>query len=98
MAEVPFDAAYKLMATFHNMHKPTGEPVVRLRQGRPDVLLERSKFGINPKGQVIELTDEHRGMVMQGNERLASQGMRVLAPARASTRKPRPRVPTCSLS
>ena len=80
VAEVPFDAAYKLMATFHNMHKPTGEPVVRAYvKGAPDVLLERSKYGINPKGQVIELTDEHRRMVMQGNERLASQGMRVLA-------------------
>jgi P-type Ca2+ transporter type 2C len=81
VAEVPFDAAYKLMATFHNMtHPNTGAPVVRAYvKGAPDVLLDRSTHGINPKGEVVELTDEMRRMVMGANDRLASQGMRVLA-------------------
>ncbi len=80
LAEVPFDSAYKLMATFHNMTRPDGTPVVRAYvKGAPDVLLARSTHGINPRGEVVELTDELRAKVMKGNDYLASQGMRVLA-------------------
>jgi P-type Ca2+ transporter type 2C len=80
VAEVPFDAAYKLMATFHNMTRPDGVPVVRAYvKGAPDVLLDRSTHGINPNGEVIELDEELRRKVMAGNDHLAAQGMRVLA-------------------
>jgi Ca2+-transporting ATPase len=80
VAEVPFDAAYKLMATFHNMNRPDGTPVMRAYvKGAPDVLLERSSHGISPKGELVELTDEIRRMAMVANDHLASQGMRVLA-------------------
>jgi P-type Ca2+ transporter type 2C len=80
VAEVPFDSAYKLMATYHNMERPDGTPVVRAYvKGAPDVLLARSTHGITPKGEVIALTDEIRKRVMGENDRLASQGMRVLA-------------------
>jgi len=80
VAEVPFDAAYKLMATFHNMTRRDGTPVVRAYvKGAPDVLLDRSTHGITPKGELIELTDEIRRLTMAANDRLASQGMRVLA-------------------
>ena len=80
VAELPFDSAYKMMATFHNMNRPDGKPVVRAYvKGAPDVLLSRSSHGINPKGEVVALNDDHRKMVMQANDRLASQGMRVLA-------------------
>ena len=42
VAEVPFDAEYKLMATFHEM-EDDGRPVVRcFVKGAPDVLLARS--------------------------------------------------------
>ena len=42
LAEVPFDAEYKLMATFHEM-EVDGRPVVRcFVKGAPDVLLARS--------------------------------------------------------
>jgi Ca2+-transporting ATPase len=80
VAEVPFDSAYKLMATYHNMERPDGTPVVRAYvKGAPDVLLARSTQGITPKGEVITLTDEIRKLVLAENDRLASQGMRVLA-------------------
>jgi Ca2+-transporting ATPase len=80
LAEVPFDAAYKLMATFHNMTRPDGTPVVRAYvKGAPDVLLDRSTHGINPKGEVVVLNDELRRKVIAGNDYLAAQGMRVLA-------------------
>ena len=38
IAEVPFDSAYKFMATFHNMTNEQGKPVVRcFVKGAPDV-------------------------------------------------------------
>ena len=43
IAEVPFDSAYKFMATFHNMTDADGKPVVRcFVKGAPDVLIARS--------------------------------------------------------
>ena len=40
LAEVPFDAAYKLMATFHKMTDDAGKEVVRAYvKGAPDQLL-----------------------------------------------------------
>src|SRR5262245_53493996 len=43
VAEVPFDAEYKLMATFHEMDDSSGRKVVRgFVKGAPDVLLARS--------------------------------------------------------
>ena len=43
MAELPFDAAYKLMATFHEMTDASGRPVIRcFVKGAPDQLLARA--------------------------------------------------------
>ena len=43
IAELPFDAAYKLMATFHQMTDESGTPVVRcFVKGAPDQLLARA--------------------------------------------------------
>ena len=43
----PFDSAYKLMATFHNMENSQNEPVVRCYvKGAPDVLIARSANNI----------------------------------------------------
>ena len=80
IAEVPFDSEYKLMATFHNMKTIDDQPVVRAYvKGAPDVLLERSTHVITPKGGVIPLDETIRQTVMAENNRLAAQGMRVLA-------------------
>ena len=46
LAEVPFDAAYKLMATFHAMKDEAGKDVVRMYvKGAPDQLLARASDG-----------------------------------------------------
>src|SRR4029079_5227882 len=46
LAEVPFDAAYKLMATFHQMTNDAGKEVVRAYvKGAPDQLLDRATKG-----------------------------------------------------
>ncbi len=80
IAEVPFDSEYKLMATFHNMTSPEQEPVVRAYvKGAPDVLLDRSAHVFTPLGKIIPLDESIRQAVIAENDRLAGQGMRVLA-------------------
>ncbi len=69
VAELPFDAAYKLMATFHTM-PDTG--VIRcFVKGAPDQLLSR-----------CAVTDDQHGRYLAENDRLAHQGLRVMATAR----------------
>lgn len=80
IASVPFDSDYKFMATFHEMVEPSGEKVVRAYvKGAPDVILDRSKLARFPGGESQELTAEMRATVMAENERIAAQGLRVLA-------------------
>ena len=46
LAEVPFDAAYKFMATFHRMKDDAGKEVIRCYvKGAPDQLLARAIYG-----------------------------------------------------
>src|SRR3954452_5094074 len=50
VAELPFDAEYKLMATFHLMPDETGRDVVRcFVKGAPDQLLARTAFVLDPQ-------------------------------------------------
>ena len=80
VAEVPFDSEYKFMATFHEL-EDDGRKVVRcFVKGAPDVLLARSSDARDVDGTVIAI-DDYRGRVMEENDRLASEGLRVLAVA-----------------
>lgn len=79
VASVPFDSDYKFMATFHRMPGADGRPVIRAYvKGAPDVLLGRSASARLPGGNTALLTVEMRTQVLTENERIASQGMRVL--------------------
>ena len=81
MAEVPFDAEYKLMATFHEMDDD-GRKVVRcFVKGAPDVLLARSSHYLDADGSP-QLMGDATSQVLAENDRLAGDGMRVLAVAR----------------
>jgi P-type Ca2+ transporter type 2C len=81
VAEVPFDAEYKLMATFHEIDDG-GRKVVRcFVKGAPDVLLARSSRYLAADGS-SEPMGEASTQVLAENDRLASDGMRVLAVAR----------------
>ncbi|MER7006147.1 cation-transporting P-type ATPase [Dactylosporangium sp. NPDC000555] len=83
VAEVPFDAAYKLMATFHRMTDESGNDVVRcFVKGAPDQLLARAASVITPDVAPTPLDDDLRARYMAENERLAAQGLRVMATAR----------------
>ena len=84
MAELPFDAAYKMMATFHRMTDESGADVVRcLVKGAPDQLLARATSRPAPENlAIVPVDDEFKQRYMDENERLVSQGLRVLATGR----------------
>jgi len=80
LAEVPFDSDYKFMATFHELDED-GRKVVRcFVKGAPDVLLARSSRGRDVDGSDLAI-DDYRERVLAENDRLASEGVRVLAVA-----------------
>jgi Ca2+-transporting ATPase len=82
VAEVPFDAEYKLMATFHEMDDGSGKQVVRcFVKGAPDVLLARSSQYLDVDGSSQPMGDAS-SQVLAENDRLAGEGLRVLAVAR----------------
>ena len=82
IAQVPFDAAYKLMATFHNATDGMGQPVVRAYvKGAPDQLLERAADAFDAGGNVVPV-DSIRDRYVGANEELARDGLRVMATAR----------------
>ncbi len=81
VAEAPFDSAVKFMATAHEMTTSSGGRVVRLfAKGAPDVLLARSASALGPDGTLVPM-DTVRSLFEAENERLAGQGLRVLAVA-----------------
>ena len=84
VAELPFDSAYKLMATFHRMQDESGRDVVRcLVKGAPDQLLARASFRPAPEDlSAVPVDEDFKKRYMDENERLASQGLRVMATGR----------------
>ena len=78
VAEVPFDSAYKLMATFHRVADANGAEVIRCyAKGAPGAILDRSGSIMWDGEQPTPIEDARAG-VEQENADLASQGLRVL--------------------
>jgi P-type Ca2+ transporter type 2C len=83
IAELPFDAAYKLMATFHAMTDESGREVVRcFVKGAPDQLLARAATVLDADTGPVPADGEFRRLYMAENQRLGEQGLRVMATAR----------------
>jgi Ca2+-transporting ATPase len=84
VAELPFDAAYKLMATFHQMTDAAGRDVVRcFVKGAPDQILARATQTLDPVDlHVVPVDGEFRTRYLDENQRLGEQGLRVLATGR----------------
>jgi Ca2+-transporting ATPase len=83
VAELPFDADYKFMATFHNMTNAQDQPVVRCCvKGAPDVLIARATSLWLPGGETAPFTEETRAQALEENDRMASGGERVMVVAR----------------
>ena len=81
VAEVPFDSATKLMATFHELADPSGQRVVRMFvKGAPDVILGRCNSAIGADG-FAQPIDSATADLLAHNDRLGGEGLRVLAVA-----------------
>ncbi|TDN87529.1 cation-transporting P-type ATPase [Microbacterium sp. BK668] len=76
-AEVPFDSAYKFMATFHTLPREGGEQLIALVKGGPDVVLDRCASVLTADG-AAPIADR-RQAVLDANRQLSEQGLRVLA-------------------
>ncbi len=76
LAEVPFDSAYKFMATFHEVPAPGGGTrLVELVKGGPDVVLDRCTTMLTEDGEVpLDLEG-----LMATNREMSEKGLRVLA-------------------
>jgi Ca2+-transporting ATPase len=83
VAELPFDTAYKLMATFHRMPDESGADVVRcFVKGAPDQLLARASSHLDPALQTAAVDEDFTARYLAENERLGKKGLRVMATAR----------------
>ncbi|MGA1755155.1 MAG: cation-translocating P-type ATPase [Ilumatobacteraceae bacterium] len=81
VAEVPFDSSTKVMATFHEVIGSSGERVVRMFvKGAPDVVLERATHAIGSDGESVP-SSQLRTELLAHNDRMADEGLRVLAVA-----------------
>jgi Ca2+-transporting ATPase len=82
LAEVPFDSANKFMATVHETVESDGRRVVTIFvKGAPDVLLARASRVIDMNGEAVPIV-QYSEALRDHNDRLASNGLRVLAVAR----------------
>ncbi len=83
VAELPFDAAYKLMATFHRMKDASGREVIRcFVKGAPEQLLARAATMSGAGAGPVPASGEFREQYLAENQRLGEQGLRVIATAR----------------
>ena len=97
VATLPFDAAYKFMATFHRMEDADGKPVIRAYvKGAPDQLLARASTALGPDGKSYAV-DQVRPRTWR---RTSVSARRACAcwppPSGISTRPPSTRTRTCS--
>ncbi|HEU5386859.1 MAG TPA: cation-transporting P-type ATPase [Streptosporangiaceae bacterium] len=81
-AEVPFDSAYKFMATFHDRPDWLSGPIVRQPhvmcvKGAPDVVLQRCSSALW-HGEVVPV-ETVREEILAANRQLSERGLRVLA-------------------
>jgi Ca2+-transporting ATPase len=77
LADVPFDSAYKYMATFHRYERDGAEEIVQLVKGAPDVVLDLSSHALW-HGQHVDVAAV-RDQLLDANRELSEQGLRVLA-------------------
>ena len=83
IAELPFDTAYKLMATFHRMTSETGREVVRCYvKGAPDQLLARAATVADADAGPVPADGRFGELYQAENQRMGEQGLRVMATAR----------------
>ena len=97
VAELPFDAAYKLMATFHRMTDDSGAEVVRcFVKGAPDELLARAATVHDADTGAVPADGAFRERYLAENTRLGARACGCWPPrARTSTRRASTPAATC---
>ncbi len=80
VAEVPFDSAYKFMATFHHLEVEGEQIVGELVKGAPDVILKRCSSAADGGGlgSGTPIAEAQAG-ITAAVERMSSEGLRVLS-------------------
>lgn len=78
VAEVPFDSAYKFMATAHWMPWRGQRSLVEVVKGGPDVVLDRCTHVLAAPGEFVDLA-VLREQIDAEQDRLAHAGLRTLA-------------------
>ncbi|MGW0040539.1 cation-translocating P-type ATPase [Rhodococcus sp. NPDC003348] len=78
VAEVPFDSAYKFMATFHHLEIDGATRFVEVVKGGPDVVIDRCTTAFRPGRQQVPI-DEVRDELLAANRAMSEKGLRVLA-------------------
>ena len=76
LAEVPFDSAYKYMATFQRYDDGSGEVLVEVVKGAPDVILDLSSKALW-HGEEVPI-ETVRQELLDANRSLSENGLRVL--------------------
>ena len=77
-AEVPFDSAYKYMATFHHVPIDGQEGFLELVKGGPDVIIDRCAQVLMPGDTMVPL-DQAKAELLEANRTMSEKGLRVLA-------------------
>ncbi len=81
LATLPFDPTYKLMATFNRTTDASGRQVIRcFVKGAAPAVMGRTGSGW-VQGQQVELTDDLKQRAQAAMDRMAGQGLRVMAGA-----------------
>lgn len=92
--EIPFDSERKRMVTVHLIETPNAQDVspfydknkqktwyVVTEKGAPDVVLDRCTHYQSRDDEVIPLSDEQRKRILEANDKMTSQALRVLGVA-----------------
>ncbi|HMK08389.1 MAG TPA: cation-translocating P-type ATPase [Anaerolineales bacterium] len=91
--EVPFDSTRKRMTTVHLVEQPRSEDLspfvdtthqgwrVTATKGAPDIVLDLCSHVVDLAGRALPLDDDHRRRVLEANDALTSQALRVLGVA-----------------
>ena len=79
LATLPFDAAYKMMATFYDWTDDSGRKVVRAYiKGAQDQLLKRAASVHGPDGTTVPIAQLHDAYLAE-SDRMGKAGLRLMA-------------------
>lgn len=75
--EIPFDSDRKMMTTVHRKD----DSFTSYTKGAPDIVVARCTKYMSNSGEIHKLTEKDKEEILQANQRMAQDGLRVLAVA-----------------